>query len=436
MRNVLVPAVASVGLLAAVGVGAATPSVPLEFGGYLRSGLGQSSDGGEQACFQLPGAGSKYRLGNECETFSELIFAANVYQMPQSDTTFRIHTRLSVFMPQDQDAEDADVQFPEIWAMADKIGTGAFANARLWAGKRFYQRHDVHITDFYFWSNSGRGAGLENVDVGIGQLSYAYRRNSDDVVTGTRTEFFLDPLDGITKRRLVNTTGRAAISGHEFRLGGVKVNPGGDLTFGIDLRFGDHSDAARAAGIDDSDGQMYTIMHTQQGFLGGFNKLALQYGRGVVSNLTANSPRFGGENSDKAWRLTEQVLWEPQNSPINGMATFVYEDQDDRQKWISIGARPVYHFNDKWSIALDVGHDRVKPERGDTRTLTKVTLAPQISAGAKFMSRPSLRLFYTYAKWNDAAQDAATPGDTLSSTGTFGSKTHGSTIGFQAEAWW
>ncbi|RTL27176.1 MAG: carbohydrate porin, partial [Rhodocyclaceae bacterium] len=60
----------------------------------------------------------------------------------------------------------------------DKIGSGAFANARLWAGKRFYQRNDVHITDFYFWNNSGNGGGIENVDVGVGKLSYAYRRNS------------------------------------------------------------------------------------------------------------------------------------------------------------------------------------------------------------------------------------------------------------------
>lgn len=38
----------------------------------------------------------------------------------------------------------------------------------LWAGKRFYQRHDVHMIDFYYWDISGPGAGLENVDLGFG----------------------------------------------------------------------------------------------------------------------------------------------------------------------------------------------------------------------------------------------------------------------------
>ena len=44
----------------------------LEFAGYLRSGAGTSTGSGKQQCFQLPGAQSKYRLGNECEQYAEL----------------------------------------------------------------------------------------------------------------------------------------------------------------------------------------------------------------------------------------------------------------------------------------------------------------------------------------------------------------------------
>ncbi|MEX0634289.1 carbohydrate porin [Serratia ureilytica] len=49
----------------------------------------------------------------------------------------------------------------------------------LWAGKRFYQRHDVHMIDFYYWDISGPGAGLENIDLGFGKLSAAVTRNSE-----------------------------------------------------------------------------------------------------------------------------------------------------------------------------------------------------------------------------------------------------------------
>jgi maltoporin len=44
----------------------------LEFAGYLRSGIGNSLEGGKQSCFKLPGAETKYRLGNECEQYAEL----------------------------------------------------------------------------------------------------------------------------------------------------------------------------------------------------------------------------------------------------------------------------------------------------------------------------------------------------------------------------
>lgn len=44
----------------------------LDFTGYVRSGVGSTDGHGTQSCFQLPDAPSKYRLGNECEQYSEL----------------------------------------------------------------------------------------------------------------------------------------------------------------------------------------------------------------------------------------------------------------------------------------------------------------------------------------------------------------------------
>jgi len=48
-----------------------------EFHGYLRSGYGLNSEGGQQVAFQAPGTDAKYRLGNEAETYGELIFVNN-----------------------------------------------------------------------------------------------------------------------------------------------------------------------------------------------------------------------------------------------------------------------------------------------------------------------------------------------------------------------
>src|SRR5215469_14175023 len=56
-----------------------------EFHGYFRSGYGLNSVGGQQVAFEAPGADAKYRLGNETETFAELIFVNN-WLNPEHDS--------------------------------------------------------------------------------------------------------------------------------------------------------------------------------------------------------------------------------------------------------------------------------------------------------------------------------------------------------------
>ncbi len=51
----------------------------VDIGGYFRAGYGRNSRGGALTAFAAPGAGAKYRLGNEAENYGELIFGKNVY---------------------------------------------------------------------------------------------------------------------------------------------------------------------------------------------------------------------------------------------------------------------------------------------------------------------------------------------------------------------
>ena len=77
---------------------------------------------------------------------------------------------------------------------------------------------------------------------------------------------------------------------------------------------------------------------------------------------------------------------------------------------------------------------------GGTRKLSKFTVAPTWSPnGPGFFERPEIRLYYTYATWNKAAQEAANllaEGSALSDTGAFGSARNGSNFGVQVEYWW
>lgn len=45
---------------------------------------------------------------------------------------------------------------------------------KFWAGNRFYRRHDIHVTDFYYWNTSGGGGGIEDVPLGPGRLAFAW----------------------------------------------------------------------------------------------------------------------------------------------------------------------------------------------------------------------------------------------------------------------
>src|SRR5262249_195359 len=56
-----------------------------EFHGDFRSGYGLKSKGGRQVAFKAPGADGKFRLGNEAETYAELIFVHN-FLNPEHDT--------------------------------------------------------------------------------------------------------------------------------------------------------------------------------------------------------------------------------------------------------------------------------------------------------------------------------------------------------------
>lgn len=421
----ILPLAIAMALSGAVGL-AFADDAPVDFHGYLRSGIGTNEGGGgSQACFQLAGAGSKYRLGNECETYGELALGKTVYQDKETGAKFSVNTRIAVSAKQWQDWEDntgsdskSKFAFREAFIMAENIGLG---DAKVWAGKRFYDRHDVHINDYYFWDNSGPGAGVENIDVGIGRLAYAWRQNTVD--SGNTS------VDGLDHK--------VGVSGHDFRLSGLKINPGGELTLGLDFRRANKDDADTAN--KSTSGVAFNVMHNQSGFLGGFNTLALQYMKGSIAG-SFGYPNPNADSNDKKYRVVEAFQWQTADSNFSGMGTAIWEKTKPAtgagQVWTSVGLRPEYAFTKHLGAALELGYDQVKPDDAETRKLAKVTAAILISPDKGFWSRPQLRLFATYAKWNQAAQASAGTGDALSKSGVFGDKTHGMTVGAQAEAWW
>ena len=47
-----------------------------EYNGTMRAGTGHNSKGGGMTCFSNPDTGNLFRMGNECDIYSENIFVA------------------------------------------------------------------------------------------------------------------------------------------------------------------------------------------------------------------------------------------------------------------------------------------------------------------------------------------------------------------------
>ncbi|MQT47376.1 maltoporin [Pseudomonas helleri] len=382
----------------------------LEFAGYLRSGIGNSLEGGKQSCFKLPGAEAKYRLGNECEQYAELELRQDVYNFDDGSvlsvdgmaSLYNQYNRQLTFQ-----GDNGSARLPQLYAQWSNLPS--LNGGSVWAGRRYYKRNDIHISDFYYWNQSATGAGIE--DVLIGGLKYSYALSRKDS---------LYQEDYVTR--------------HDFNVAGFNTNPGGQLEFGL-------SYLEKPQRTEAHSGWAITAQHVQSEFLGGKNKLALQYGEGSGTGLGyTGDTRL--DNSSKRYRIVEFFDW--QVTPrFGGQVEAVYQKDfrpdGGNQEWLSLGVRPTYAITEQFKLVTEFGHDQVRAADG-TRKLSKFTFAPTWSPnGPSFWARPEIRLYYTYASWNAAAQRAANEfdaGSALSDSGAFGSARHGSNAGVQIEYWW
>ena len=150
-----------------------------EFHGYFRSGYGLNSKGGQQVAFQAPGADAKFRLGNEAETYGELIFVNNWLNPERSSDKAWMKTEVLIEANTTNSANYANFN--------DEVGNDQFRlreafvqaghifesqpQATFWAGERYYRRQHIEIDDFYPLDMSGYGGGVEDLNLKFGKMA-------------------------------------------------------------------------------------------------------------------------------------------------------------------------------------------------------------------------------------------------------------------------
>jgi len=417
--------------------------------GYLRGGFGASSQKGRMTCFSLalPGAlVSKYRLGNECEIWSETHFTTVVYAGDDGSVA-HVHFMPTIFIPTTTigyspngttsspapftTSTGATISFPNLYVDMERIPW--LAGGTVWAGNRYYKRESVYISDFFYWNPSGVGVGIEDIHLGKDlRLSYGAFAVDGEPVPATSPAPSLPPQSNFGVR-------------NDLQLRGIKPYASGEFQVGFQYIANYSNDPNTHSGWG------VTLQHVQQ-MLGGNNKLALQYGRGGGTGFGTLArfyyPDFSVRHDMKEWRarLVDVVTIQP-TAWFGAQATFVYQHDDlgstdpagnpttgGITDWFSAGTRMGWAFTEHAKLLGEVGFDQVKKDNGaDAQWLAKFTFAPAITMGREFMNRPELRFFYTWAMWNEAARTASVDSGRIY---TATDKLSGAIFGVQAETWW
>ncbi|VGO14301.1 Maltoporin [Pontiella desulfatans] len=412
-------------------------TLDFEFHGYFRAGLGANGNGDAMESFKAPNAGAKYRLGNEAETYIEASFQQNFRTQALIDNNVDFYTKLTfayVTPTTDNNAFDTTTSLREAYAGARGVWD-AKKEAMFWAGNRFYEHLDIHINDFFFRDMAGFGGGIEDVELGDEmKWAFAWLGGSIDELDS----------DGTTYQNNYHFNKNT----FDFRLYDIPVGIG-TLALSLDL--------ADFAGdqLDDGAGNTITIEDSLGWAAGAIlksdltdemaNRFTIQYGAGAADNFRAvitapqgvaidtNINRIATDDTMRL-RITDDIVID-NGSPLSLQAAAIYERYDNgfdtmnTIDWVSIGARPVYHFNDFFSLAFEAGADYTNQKGGPEGVVGKFTLAPQIQPAAKHFSRPSIRAFLTYATWSDGFEGMVAPVG-------YGNETQGISAGVQMEAWW
>ena len=321
---------------------------------------------------------------------------------------------------------------------------------QLWAGKRFYQRKDIHIMDYYYLNNSGYGFGVENIDVGLGSVSLALIKHQTD--RGHTEEA---TIDGVTFKNVIEDEPFNDYIA-DVRWNGVPLWTDASLDIAFLYGWQNLSQAQKDDGLKANNGFLAMIEYVQGNFFGGFNKLSFTYGHDAldyVGSLAVGGNHAGdflipyaekgngyrlidwGVIEQPSWNLGYAVIATHKNAfdenRVEGGANWSHPTGND----YTVVLRPAYKWSDFTSTMLEFGYTNQKnhgwtglwqvQNDKDRVSATKLTLAQQWTPGSHFWARPSLRVFATWLS-----------GDLMDNRKTNLEDNHEVILGAQVEAWW
>ena len=421
----------------------------VDFHGYFRAGAQASTQGGEVYCLGNGNKGHKVgRLGDECDTYAELTLNQEVYN--KANNKWTVNTIVAYGTAEGNRDLQGDswqgvggdgpwngqrLSIRELWT-----GYQTDAGYQIWAGKRFYQRKDIHLLDLYYLNNSGYGAGIEGIDVGMGNLAFAVTKWANDGTSDyNRNVYKLDA-----------------------RWNGIPVGPLGNLDASViyALPFISEQQEANAAGNARANransGALVTLdLNTavNSDSVNLMNHFVVQYGTNGFGYIGQNGNHAGDNYTpdldDTGVRVIDWGTLDAGNFGLGYSLIWAHVDNGDDHKaagatwttersgWIySIVLRPEYKWTEFTRTTLELGYSSQKTNGwmapGEDPDVYKVTLAQQFTPGKGFWTRPAIRFYVSYIGGDEFAEGWAVGYKNKNKDGD----EHQITVGTQVEAWW
>ena len=421
----------------------------VDFHGYFRAGAQASTQGGEVYCLGNGNIGHKVgRLGDECDTYAELTLNQEVYN--KANNKWTLNTLVAYGTAEGNRDLQGDswqgvggdgpwngqrLSIRELWT-----GYQTDAGYQIWAGKRFYQRKDIHILDLYYLNNSGYGAGIEGIDVGAGNLAFAVTKWANDGTSDyNRNVYKLDA-----------------------RWNGIPVGPLGNLDASViyALPFISEQQEANAAGNARANransGALVTLdlnTSVNSDSVNLMNHFVVQYGTNGFGYIGQNGAHAGDNYTpdldDDGLRVIDWGTLDAGNFGLGYSLIWAHVDNGDnhhaagaawtteRSGWIySIVLRPEYKWTEFTRTTLELGYSSQKTNGwmapGEDPDVYKVTLAQQFTPGKGFWTRPAIRFYVSYIGGDEFAEGWAVGYKNKNKDGD----EYQITVGTQVEAWW
>ena len=435
----------------------------VDFHGYARAGAQASTQGGEVYCLGNGNKGHMVgRLGDECDTYAELTLNQEVYN--KANNKWTVNTLVAYGTAEGNRDLQGDswqgvggtgpwngqrLSIRELWT-----GYQTDAGYQIWAGKRFYQRKDIHLLDLYYLNNSGYGAGIEGIDVGMGNLAFAVTKWANDGTSDyNRNVYKLDA-----------------------RWNGIPVGPLGNLDASViyALPFISEQQEANAAGNARANransGALVTLdLNTavNSDSVNLMNHFVVQYGTNGFGYIGSNDNHAGDNYSpdidDTGVRVINWGTLDAGNFGLGYSLIWAHVDNGDdhpaadgvnfttpRSGWTySIVLRPEYKWTEFTRTTLELGYSAQKTNGWVANTkyedpdVYKVTLAQQFTPGKGFWTRPAIRFYVSYLGGTQLSKGnlyfSAVDGNWTAGKAFMDANdghNYQVTVGTQVEAWW